>query len=132
MMKANSYMLIDMTVENLIKLSTEDLKKQIALTIIQDEDGCWEPFTDDILEREEDFVPDAVDDGLKTMDDLLDVIRQDCDEEVFAKFITLDLEHSTFENNPSEDREYIEVRFEFDFDWEAYRKYKAEHKEDSK
>lgn len=118
-MEASSYMLIDMTVENLIKLSAEDLKKQIALTIVQDEDGCWKPFTDDILEREEDFVPDAVDDGLKTMDDLIASLNEE-DRYTVQKYI--ELEGSEISNDNDE---YAELYVPCTFDWGKYREDKA-------
>ena len=125
-MKANSYVILDMTVAELAQLSLDDLRKQIAAQIKDRED--WEFFADDLADREGDFVAEAVDDGLKTMDDLINMLGEDCDEEALTKFIEPNLDGSTFHGEPSNGGVSMKVRFEFDFDWEAYRNYKAGHK----
>ena len=126
-MKANSYVILEMTVAELAQLSLDDLRKQIASQIRDREE--WEFFADDLADREDDFVADAVDDGLETMDDLIDMLCEDCDEEGLAKFIEPNLEESAFHGEPSNGGVSMKVRFEFDFDWEAYRNYKAGHEE---
>lgn len=104
MMKVNSYAIIDMMVAELAQLSLDDLRKQIAAQIKDRED--WEFFADDLADKEDDFVAEAL-----------------------TKFIEPNLDESAFHGEPSNGGVSMKVRFEFDFDWEAYRNYKAGHEE---
>ncbi len=122
-MSAISSVRMDFTVERFIKLNGEDLKMQIALLLFN-QDG-WDNFAEDLLDEKNWFNDIPVDDGLTSMKELIDLLDKE-PHEVLAKYITPDLEGSTFEGEVSKDGAYISVRLSFDFDWLAYRKARAE------
>ena len=125
MAKANSHVVMNMMVGDLIKTTEDSLCRQIALMIATDENSCWETFVDGLWEQEKDFVADAVEDNLETMDDFINALEREYDADVLVKYIEINWDICRFGEKPSVGNICSEIRFSFSFDWEKYREDKA-------